>query len=117
MTALNRTQLWQMDTPQLRDEYRKIRFTTLQFTQDTTQNFDGEVRAIMSDEGWDPEPRNFVRAAQLVLDETLAEEDERLSENEYDGDGPEPEPYFEDFYDDHMGYDTLAERDMDREEC
>ena len=111
---MNRTELWQMDTPQLRDEYRKIRKTTFQFTHGTNQEFDDEVRAIMADEGWAPEPRNFVRAAQEVLNETLAAEDERQMEEGYDGDAPYE--YFEDFYDDHMGYDTIEERDMDREE-
>ena len=113
---MNRTDLWKMDTPQLRDEYRKIRKTTFQFTHGTNQEFDDEVRAIMSDEGWDPEPRNFVRAAQEVLNETLAAEDEHLSEETYHGDGDYEPEYFEDFHNDHMGYDTLEERDMDREE-
>lgn len=94
---------------QLRIEYKKIRKTTFLFTHGTNAEFDEEVKATMAEKGMETTPANFVAAANMVFTETLGAEEERLAEREYDGDGPIDDS------DRYMGYDTLEERNMDRE--
>ena len=77
---------------------------------DTNEIFDFKVATVMGDMGLDRTPENFVWIAHEVLNKFLADEDKRLEEREYDGDG-----YFDDDNDRYMGYDTLEERNMDRE--
>lgn len=85
----------------LRNEYHRTRRTANQFTGDTNEIFDFKVATVMGDMGLDRTPENFVWIAHEVLHEFFLDEDRRQAEQEDN---------------DHMGYDTLQERDMDREE-
>jgi len=105
---MNNLRLEEMDTPMLRNEYRRLRDLTVRaIGYYTTGDFDRDVAEELKVRSLDATPRGYVTAAHHWYRHAMAEvasyEDFLLERR--------------DDRNDHMGYDTLAEAVMDRMEA
>lgn len=96
-----------MDTPMLRDLYRKLQTMAMQAApfEYSKTHFNEDVKQELRLRGLTETPKNFVLAAEAVHRHMV------FISDEYSEWTAERDAHLEN---DYMGYDTLAERDMDR---
>jgi len=88
---MTRDQLNKMTLQQLREEYKQVRKLDLLYSNRTNREFDWEVFRLMESKKMISYSVNYVLAAQEILTETLFAEEERLSQEEYQGDFESPQ--------------------------